>query len=394
MVDFDKPFGPEEYARRIGEARKRMAAAGFDLLVSVDPANICWLTGYDSWSFYTPQAVLLHVEQGGPVWWGRPMDEPSAHITTDLPAEDIVMYSDALVHRPDVHAFDELSELVRARGWDKGRIAVETDAHFYSVRSHAHLVAGLPEASFVDDGNLVNWARLVKSEPELALMREAGKICTSAMMRAAETIRPGVPQNQVVAEIIHAQTMGIPGAGGDYTCLVPLLQAGDSTKTPHLTWSDKPLPSDVVAVLEIAGARRRYQVPNTRTFYLGKPPQRIQDLAKAVIEGGDAALAAAKPGVTGEQVEAIWQGVLRKHGYSKESRVGYSVGLNYPPDWGERTVSLRPGEKTVLEVGMCFHFQSGVWLDDLGAAISESFTVTPAGGERLCNAPRELIVID
>ncbi|MBT5413077.1 MAG: ectoine hydrolase DoeA, partial [Rhodospirillaceae bacterium] len=124
MVDFDKPFGPAEYAERIAKARKRMAAADIDLLVSVDPANICWLTGYDSWSFYTPQAVLLHVEEGGPVWWGRPMDEPAAHITTDLPPEDIVMYSDTLVHRPDVHAFDDLCLLVKARGWDKGRIAV------------------------------------------------------------------------------------------------------------------------------------------------------------------------------------------------------------------------------------------------------------------------------
>jgi ectoine hydrolase len=394
MVDFDKPFGLAEYAERIAKARKRMVAAEIDLLVSVDPANICWLTGYDSWSFSTPQAVLLHVEEGGPVWWGRPMDEPAAHITTDLPPDDIVMYADTLVHRPDVHAFDDLCLLVKARGWDKGCIAVEGDAHFYSLRSHTHLVKGLPEAAFVDDGNLVNWARLVKSEAELVLMREAGKICTSAMMRAAETIRPGVPQNVVVAEIFHAQTMGIPGAGGDYTSLVPLLQAGDSTKTPHLTWTDKPLPGDTLAVLEIAGARRRYQVPNTRTFYLGKPPQRIVDLAKAVIEGGDAALAAAKPGVTGEEVEAIWQAVLRRHGLSKDSRVAYSIGLNYPPDWGERTVSFRPGEKTVLEPGMCFHFQSGVWMDDIGAAVSESFVVTPSGGERLCNAPRELIVID
>ena len=94
------------------------------------------------------------------------------------------------------------------------------------------------------------------------------------------------------------------------------------------------------------------------------------------------------------EVEEIWQGVLKRNGYQKESRVGYSIGLNYPPDWGERTASLRSGDDTVLESGMCFHFQSGMWLEDFGAAISEPFVVTEKGGERLTNFNRELIIID
>jgi len=102
----------------------------------------------------------------------------------------------------------------------------------------------------------------------------------------------------------------------------------------------------------------------------------------------------AKPGNTAAEVEAAWQAVLRRDGLKKESRAGYSVGLAYPPDWGERTVSLRPRDDTELQPGMCFHLQSGVWLSDWGVAISESFIVTENGGERLCDSPRELIVID
>ena len=93
-------------------------------------------------------------------------------------------------------------------------------------------------------------------------------------------------------------------------------------------------------------------------------------------------------------VEAGWQGVLNRNGLTKDSRVGYSIGVGYPPDWGERTCSLRPGDSTVLEAGMCFHFQSGVWLNDFGCAVSESFVVTQSGGERLCNVERDLIVVD
>ena len=129
-------------------------------------------------------------------------------------------------------------------------------------------------------------------------------------------------------------------------------------------------------------------------MHIGKPPEEIARLAEVIVEGGDAALAAARPGATCEEVEAVWQAVLNRNGYNKESRVGYSIGINYPPDWGERTASLRTGDKTVLQAGMCFHFQSGVWLEDFGAAISEPFVVTDRGGERLSNVARELIVID
>jgi Xaa-Pro aminopeptidase len=110
------------------------------------------------------------------------------------------------------------------------------------------------------------------------------------------------------------------------------------------------------------------------------------------VEGGDRALEIAKPGVTCEEVEALWKSILNRNGYQKNSRVGYSIGLNYPPDWGERTASLRSGDKTVLQEGMCFHFQSGIWLNEFGAAISEPFFVTKQGGKRLCNVPRKLVL--
>ena len=144
----------------------------------------------------------------------------------------------------------------------------------------------------------------------------------------------------------------------------------------------------------MAGARHNNHPPITRTLYLGSPPSEVTALTSTIIEGVDAALDVARPGVTCEAVEAVWQKVLNRNGYHKESRVGYSIGVNYPPDWGERTASLRPGDATVLQSGMCFHFQSGVWLEAIGAAVSEPFVVTDSGGERLCSAPRELIVID
>ena len=390
---YTPPFSKAEYNRRLAETKKRMADAGFDLIICQDPANMNWLTGFDGWSFYTPQVVLVHLDEE-PIWFGRAQDAKAAHITTDIPPNNIIGYSEKLIHHATGHPYDELADLIKHRGWSSARIGVELDAHYYTARAHAHLVEGVPDAKVSDSEQLVNWARLVKSDAELVYMREAGAICTAAMNRAIEKVAPGVAQYEVIAEVYRAQVLGVEGAYGDYTGLCPLIQVGEGTSTPHLTWSDQPIPRETLVMLEMAGARHHYHAPLTRTLYLGSPPSEVTALIRAIIEGVDAALDMARPGVTCEAVEAVWQKVLNQAGYHKDSRVGYSVGLNYPPDWGERTASLRPGDQTVLQSGMCFHFQSGVWLETLGAAVSESFVVTKRGGERLCNVRPELIVIN
>ena len=393
-MSYNKPFTPGEYASRVSRVKQAMDSAGFELLICQDPASLCWLTGFDGWSFYTPQAVLLHVDEEYPLWFGRAQDAKSAHITTDLPASNIVSFSEPLVHHPDKHPFDELCDLVKSRGWQTARIGVELDAHYYTARAHRHIVQGLPDAVIDDNREIVNWARLVKSEAELVYMREAGQIVTDTMHRAIERLQPGIRQFEVIADVYHTQVMGYDNKFGDYTSLCPLIQVGEGTSTPHLTWTAEPLPDQGLVAMEIGAARRHYHAPLTRTMHIGKPPGDIVRLTDAIVESGDRALEAAKPGVTCEELEAIWQQNLNKRGYKKESRVGYSIGLNFPPDWGERTASLRPGDTTVMEAGMCFHFQSGVWLEDFGAAVSEPFVVTDKGGERLSNVARELIVID
>ncbi len=390
---FKKAFEVSEFQRRVADVKSRMEKAGIDLLMCQDPANLGYLTGFDGWSFYTPQAVLVHLEEEWPIWFGREQDAKSAHMTTDLPAANIIPFSEGLVHHPTGHPFDELCDLIRARKWGTARIGVDFDAHYYTARAHHHLTAGLPDAKISDNRELVNWARLIKSPAELAYMREAGEMSTRVMQNALNKLAPGVRQYEVMADVYRDQIIGIDGKFGDYTGLCPLIQVDEGTSTPHLTWTEEPLPDNGLVMMELAAARRHYNVPLTRTAHIGKPPDEVAKLAKVIVEGGDRALEIARPGATCEEVWALWQSILNKNGYEKNSRVAYSIGLSYPPDWGERTASMRAGDHTVLQEGMCFHFQSGVWLKDFGAAISEPFVVTQNGGERLCNVERGLVLI-
>ncbi|MGH7049551.1 MAG: M24 family metallopeptidase, partial [Acetobacteraceae bacterium] len=111
-----------------------------------------------------------------------------------------------------------------------------------------------------------------------------------------------------------------------------------------------------------------------------------------VLEGMEAGLAAARPGNRCEDIANAFLAVLARHGIEKNNRCGYSIGLSYPPDWGERTMSLRPGDKSVLEPGMTFHFMTGLWLETMGVEITESIAITESGVECLASVPRKLFV--
>lgn len=86
--------------------------------------------------------------------------------------------------------------------------------------------------------------------------------------------------------------------------------------------------------------------------------------------------------------------MLKKYGIVKDGRTGYGIGVSYPPDWGERTMSLRPGDRTVLQPGMTFHFMTGLWTDEMGLEITESVVITEGAPELLASVPRKLFVKD
>jgi len=384
-------FTREEYAARIAKTRKAMEAAGVELMIVSDPSNMSWLTGYDGWSFYTHQAVLLS-QEGEPVWWGRGMDALGAKRTAFMAHDNIVGYPDHYVQTPERHPMQTLAELIKERGWEKLRCGVEMDNYYFSAAAWETLRSELPNTKFQDVTGLVNWQRSIKSEMEILYMRRAAKIVERMHAMIVETAQPGMPKNELVAEIYNTSIRGADGQWGDYPAIVPMAPSGMDATAPHLTWDDKPLVEGESTFFEIAGAHRRYQCPQSRTLFLGEPPQKYLDAEKAVLEAVEAGLEQAKPGNLCEDIAIAFYDTLEKHGFQKDSRTGYAIGISYPPDWGERTMSFRRGDKTELKPGMTFHFMPALWLDDGGLEITEPILITETGVECLCNTPRKLFV--
>ncbi|CAM5761793.1 ectoine hydrolase DoeA [Labrys miyagiensis] len=384
-------FTHEEYGQRLVKTQAAMEKVGLDLLIVSDPSNMHWLTGYDGWSFYVHQCVVVPGE-GEPVWFGRGQDANGAKRTAWLSHDNIVGYPDHYVQSTERHPMDYLSGVIEQRGWSRGTIGVEMDNYWFSAAAFAALVGHLPNARFKDCLSLVNWQRAIKSPTEIDYMRKAGRIVEAMHKRIVDKVEPGMRKNDLVAEIFDAGIRGVEGIGGDYAAIVPLLPSGEEASAPHLTWNDLPMRSGEGTFFEIAGCYRRYHCPLSRTVFLGKPTQAFLDAEKATLEGMEAGLAAARPGNTCEDIANAFFAVLRKYGIVKDNRTGYSIGLSYPPDWGERTMSLRPGDRTELKPGMTFHFMTGLWLETMGLEITESILITPNGVECLSSVPRQLFV--
>ena len=383
-------FEKQEYKDRLKKVKISMQKKGIDLLVSHDPANMNYLTGYDAWSFYYAQCVLVHINEDEPICFVRAQDGGGAYIKTYLQDKNIIEYDEKYIHTWPLHPYKYLAEIIIKRKWDSLNIGLEMDSHYFTAFCYETLKKGLPNAKLLDAERLVNWVRVVKSNEEIKLMQSAARIVENGMRAAFKSINPGVRQCDAVADIQKALFNGTDEFGGDYPSITTLLPTGKGTSASHLTATDEKFVSGEATIIEIAGAYKRYHCPMARTVLLGEKDQKKIDTMKATNEALEAGIAVTKPGNTVDDVAQKFWGVLDKYKIKKDSRTGYSIGIGYPPDWGEQTFNILKGDKTILQPNVTFHMIAVMQFGDWGVEASEAIRVTESGSELFCNLSREL----
>jgi ectoine hydrolase len=388
------PFSAAEYARRLATIKQRMSSRGVDVLLTTEPGNMNYLTGYDAWSFYVHQGVVVGLDEPVPMWIGRPMDASGALHQTFLGPENIYSYPEHYVQSTTHHPMERFAEVLHERGLDRSIIGVEMDGYYFTAASMASLRRCLPSARFEDCTALINRVRAVKTVNEIACMEDAAQITDLAMQIGIEAIAEGVRHADVAAEVWRALVQGTPAFSGDYPASQPKFPTGrDFGSSYHLTWTDQSLLADTATGLELSGTRHRYHAPLARTVYLGRPPDKMWRAEEAMREGMAEAFAVMRPGATADAVDRVWLAVSRdRYGFDKQARIGYSVGLSYPPTWADSPLSLRVGDDTVLEENMTFHFIPSYMVDGWGLELSETVRVTPNGGKPFSALARELTV--
>ena len=385
-------FNKEEFKQRLKKVKSMMQEKGIELLFSHDTNNMNYLTGYDAWSFYYAQCAIVHVNLDEPLCFVRDQDAGGAYLKTYLKKENIIVYDEHYIHTWPKHPYDYLVEIIKNKKWDKLSIGLEMDAHYFTAFCYQKIRDGLPNAKIKDSERLVNWARLVKSNTEINFMKSAAKISEVGMKKAYEVISPGVRQCDAVGEIQKALFYGTPEFGGEYASIATLLPTGKGTSASHLTATQDKFIDGEATIVELSGVYKRYHAPMARTILLGKPDQLKIDTMKKTIEALQAGIDATKPGNTVDHVaQAFWK-ILDKYGIEKKSRTGYSIGIGYPPDWGEHTLNIYKGDMTILEPNICFHMIAVMQFGEWGVEVSEAIRVTDQGAELFCNMSKELHV--
>lgn len=380
-------FPRNEYLRRISLVKSEMARRGVDALVVSDQHNITYLTGYTARSAYVPQGLVVAANEEEPVFILRCMDAPAAIHQCFMHRDNIIPYPEELIANPHVDGYDAIVEYLQAAGFAARAIGLEQQK--LSSPTVEKFCRRLSDADIIDFTNAVAWIRLVKSDLEIEVMREAGAIADAAIARAAEVMRPGVREADACAEIAASLIRGANGKPG--TQLEPItLCASPRTGTCHITWAEDSFRKGSQVNLEVAGARHGYSSALMRTYSVGTPSDRLQKVHDIHLEGLEAALQSVRPGATCSDVANAFYRAIERRGLRKESRCGYAQGIG----WTEPTASLRDGDLTVLIPNMTFHLMLGNWIDeDFGYVISETFRVTRTGVEVLTNSPRKIMEI-
>jgi ectoine hydrolase len=377
-------FPRTEFLLRLAAVKSEMARRDIDALVVSDSNNITYLTGYTALSGYVPQGLVVSIHEKEPTFILRRQDAPAAIHQTFMERDKIIGYSEALIGDPEKDGHDAVIDFLNEIGLANRSIGIELSS--LPAQSAEKFKTRLSGARIVDCTKAVTWIRLVKSDLEISVMREAAAISDAAIIRAAEVIRPGVREADAIAEIVGTLARGANGKPGTMIAQIGLCSS-PRTGTSHIPWSEDVFRDGSQINLELGGVRHGYCAGIMRTFSIGAPSDRLRRLHEVEVAGLEAALGKVRPGSTCGDVANAFYRTIEKQGFKKESRCGYALGIG----WLEPTASLKDGDKTELKPNMTFHLMLGNWIDeDFGYVLSETFRVTDSGVEVLTKSPRKI----
>lgn len=370
-------FSRAEYSRRLSLIRAAMEARGIDLLLVHTPENLLYASGYDTAGYFAYQCIALPLK-GEPEILVRRGEAENAR-RSNIEKRNVFFDLDDIVHKT--------VDIVRRFPGTK-YIGIEKNSWFLTVDVYERLARELAPAVLVDCSKLIDVIRLVKSEPEIALTREAARIADIAMAAGVAAIREGTTENAIAAAVSDAAIK----AGSDYTGMPHLIKSGDRCPVGHAQWDRRRLENGDVVFMELSGCVKRYSAVMMRTCQVKPEDKNVRKASEVVIAALDRVVSAIRPGaLTGDLYNVAIAEIIAGGFMPTPRRMGYSLGIGYPPRWGEwDTLDFQPNGMTALQPGMIFHVIPGVLLNPKATVgFSETVLVTDSGHEVLTTFSRE-----
>lgn len=259
----------------------------------------------------------------------------------------------------------------QAAGLKSGTIALEPTTRYFVT---AGLSRALPQMKFVNGDAVCDAQRMIKTEKEIALMRLSNDATEACIRQTWTQIKNGMTE-QEVAKLLQQNfaALGLSGGG--------LIQFAQSSAIPHGGASPRVLQQNEVVLMDCGTRLQGYASDVTRTTVFGKPTPRHEEIWRLVHQAQSAGIAAAKPGVTCESVDAAARKVIDDAGYGKYfiHRLGHGIGLE-----GHEAPYFAGNNKTILQPGMTFTVEPGIYIQgEFGVRLEDDIVITENGCELL-----------
>ena len=376
-------FSLDEYRRRYDQVLAGMESKGLDVLLVRTPENICYLTGYETPGYYAYHCLVVARDQD-PFLIVRKLERMNIQEFSWL-EHAVTVEDDDLPHDVTVKA-------LRDRGLADWRIGIEEVAFFTPVAEYKAYVTQLGDATILDGSGVVETVRLIKSDEEIALLRRCAAMLDVGMQVGIDAVKAGVTEDEIAAEVHRALVL----EGSEYPSLPHFVCAGERTSVTHATWRGRRVEKSEPVYFELSAVKNRYNAALLCCVCDGEPEARTGAMAEASMAGLQAAQDTIRPGVPCEDVYWALHNAIVDRGFGEyhPHRAGYSIGISFPPDWGEgQILSLRKGERRTLEPNMTFHIIPAIQIyREVGVCASDTVRVTEDGCEVFSALPERFIV--
>lgn len=242
-----------------------------------------------------------------------------------------------------------------------------------------------PSAAYLDAGAALGPLRARKDEGEIDRMREAVRIAEDALRDLLPDIRPGITEKQVASKL-SAELLA-RGSAPELP-FSPIAAFGEASANPHAVPSDRELAEGDLILIDWGANVEGYFSDLTRMFSYGEPSGEAREIVDVVCSASQAARSAAGPGVAAADVDRAARSVIEAAGFGPRfvHRTGHGLGLDV-----HESPYIRAGSDLVLEPGMTFTIEPGIYLPGTaGARIEDDVVVTEDGIETLSTLDRSL----
>ncbi len=363
---------PERQARLLSS----MSHAGFDALICNDATEVLLLTGY--WPVMGASVAVLAADGECRVL----LPEDEMELASQMTSATLVSYSPEEKSRlidpmqalegPLRSALDHLGLIQATIGVQLQR-GIQPASYAASVQFRASLIELLrhiaPAGRYSSADSLLEQQKASKTLAELAAMRRAVAIAADGFAAAASSLTPGLREAEIAARI-QAVFESSPAAEavhrsyGFFYCMSGP-NAAMAAAAYARTRQRRIVAGDLV-MIHANTCADGFWTDLTRTYSIGPPLPKHQDMRAAIDEARSAALAAIKPGVAASQVDRAARAVMERHGLGEAFRHATGHGVGFAAANADALPRIHPASADILEEGMTFNVEPAAYFDDYG----------------------------